>query len=116
MKKRLFLMLSLVIASSFILLMNGCMQIANGTGILTVSVTDSEWDGEIAVYPYPYGVYGTVGANGKGLPVATEKVEQGQSKEATFTLNAGNYNVTFSGEMKAVQIQEGEIVTITFDK
>lgn len=115
MKKRLFSVLSWVIAAAFVLLMNGCMQITNGTGILTVTVTDSKWDSEIAVYPYPYGIYGTVGTNGKGLPIAKEQVNHGQSKEATFTLNAGDYNVTFSGDMKAVQVQEGEIVNLTFD-
>ena len=116
MKKRIFSALSLVIAISFMFLMNGCLKITNGTGILTVSVTDPKWDGEIKVYPYPYGIYGTVGINDNGLPVATEKVKKGQSKEATFTLNAGDYNVSFSGDIKAVQVQEGEIVHISFDE
>jgi len=109
MKKRLFLMLSVAIAAASMFMLNGCIDLSNGTGVLTVCVYDINYDTDIEVYPYAMGME-------NDAPIAYETVRKGRDREVSFTLNAGDYIVYCGLYYQAVQVQEGEEITIYFDE
>ena len=50
------------------------------------------------------------------VPIAYETVRKGRDREVSFTLNAGDYIVYCGLYYQAVQVQEGEEITIYFDE
>lgn len=95
--KRLALVLTIMVASLMGSL-TSCEKITDGTGTLTVHISNLEYDTDVRVYPYGFSDY--------SHPIASEKVTKGGSRSLTFTLNAGNY-VVDATSTQTVQIQEG---------
>lgn len=102
----MLLALSIVVAAVSMFAISGCFKMTNGTGVLTVVVYDPNYDYEIAVYPYVSGV--------EDAPIATAVVEEGRKREVSFTLNSGDYVVYCGFDYQAVQVQEGDNITIYF--
>lgn len=109
MKKRLVLMISAVIAAASMFALNGCIELSNGTGVLTVCVYDPMFDYDVEVFPYTLGLE-------NDSPIAYDSVRKGRYNEVSFTLNAGDYIVYCGGYYQAVQVQEGDEVTIYFEE
>lgn len=108
MKRRIFLVLALVVAAVSMFSLNGCMEMTNGTGVLNVHVYDAKYDTEIKVLPY--------GADYRDNPIATSEVKKGPNRDASFTLNAGNYLIYCGLSSQAAQVQEGDEITIYFNE
>lgn len=79
--------------------LTSCDKITDGTGTLTVHISNLEYDTDVRVYPYGFSDY--------SQPIASEKVTKGGNRSVTFTLNAGNY-VVDATSTQTVQIQEGQ--------
>ena len=56
MKKRIVLIVSAVIAAASMFALNGCIELSNGTGVLTVCVYDPMFDYDVEVFPYTLGL------------------------------------------------------------
>ncbi|MBQ7811987.1 MAG: hypothetical protein IJZ70_03710 [Bacteroidales bacterium] len=87
--------------------LTGCDKITDGTGTLTVHISNLEYDTDVRVYPYGFSDY--------SQPIASEKVTKGGNRSVTFTLNAGNY-VVYVTNTQTVQIQEGQESHLYFNK
>ena len=108
MKKKLFLMLSALIAAASMFMLNGCIELSNGTGVLNVYVYEPMYDYEVEIYPYCMGYE-------NDAPIAYETIRKGRNREVSFTLNAGDYIVYCGMSYQAVQVQAGDEVTVYFD-
>ena len=96
--KRLALVLAIIVPF-MVSSLTSCEKITDGTGILTVHITNLKYDTDVRVYPYGFSDY--------SQPIASEKVTKGGNRSLTFTLNAGNY-VVDATSTQTVQIQEGQ--------
>lgn len=76
-----------------------CEKITDGTGTLTVHISNLKYDTDVRVYPYGFSDYSQY--------IASEKVTKGGNRSVTLTLNVGNYVVNATNT-QTVQIQEGQ--------
>lgn len=87
----------------------GCEKFPDGQGELVVVMYNSDGRKSLEVFPYtPEYVPGME-------PVATAALSDG-SNEVTFSLNAGNYLVSYGNkaDLKAVQVVAGASITVRF--
>lgn len=87
----------------------GCEKFPDGQGELVVVMYNADGWTSLEVFPYtPEYVPGME-------PVATAELSDG-SNEIAFTLNAGNYSVSYGNraDLKAAQVVAGESVTVRF--
>lgn len=106
MKKTL---LYLITTFTAVLSLAGCEKFPEGQGELVVVMYNSDGWKNLEVFPYtPEYVPGM-------KPVATAELSNG-SNEVTFTLNAGNYSLSYGNkaDLKAAQVVAGESVTVRF--
>lgn len=96
--KRLALLLAIMVP--FLMgALTSCEKITDGTGTLTLHLSNLKYDTDVRVYPYGFSDY--------SLPIASKKVSKGVNRTVTFTLNAGDY-VVDATSTQTVQIQEGQ--------
>lgn len=89
--------------------LGSCEKFPEGQGELVVVMYNFDGWKNLEVFPYtPEYVPGME-------PVATEELSDG-SNEVAFTLNAGNYSVSYGNkaDLKAAQVVAGESVTVRF--